>query len=238
MSTEMDMEAIRAAAEAHAAREYPREACGLVVLGHGYVPCRNIALKQTQFVMAPEDWLAAERRGKILAVVHSHPDAAPEPSPADLAACEASALPWLIVSWPGREWREIGPEGRAIPLQNRSYVFGVFDCFTLVRDYFRQELGIALPPLHYEERWYKIGKNYIAALYKEWGFRAIAPEQLTRNDVIATSIDNSPVPNHLAIYLGGNQILHQRLGRLSGVEMYGDFWQRHAMLWLRHCSLS
>ena len=43
---------------AHAAREFPREACGLLVIHKGretYVPCRNIGVGPDQFVIHPED---------------------------------------------------------------------------------------------------------------------------------------------------------------------------------------
>jgi proteasome lid subunit RPN8/RPN11 len=57
----------RAAIEAHAIGEYPREACGLLVRAGRkeiYVPCRNIASTPNEhFRLAPEDYAAAEDRG-------------------------------------------------------------------------------------------------------------------------------------------------------------------------------
>ena len=88
---------------AHAARVFPREACGLLVIHKGretYVPCRNIGVGTDQFVIHPEDYVRADRLGEIVGVFHSHPNLPAEPSQADKVACEASGLPWFILSYP------------------------------------------------------------------------------------------------------------------------------------------
>jgi proteasome lid subunit RPN8/RPN11 len=230
------MDAIFAQAEA----AYPREACGLIVRAGGietFHPCRNVALRQTHFVLDPADYASAAAAGEIVAVVHSHPDATPEPSPADRAACNAAGLPWLIVSWPAKEFAWIYPEESVAPLKGRPYVYGVFDCWTLVRDYYRTELGVRLQIPAYAERWYCAGQNLILDQYERLGFVRIAEEELRKHDLIAMQVDRSEVPNHLAIYLDGNRMLHQQLNRLSGEEIYGGYWQRNAVLFLRHHSL-
>ena len=85
------------AVAAHAARESPRECCGLLIGSTSTiteaVPCRNVAADPVRrYVIAPEDYFAQIRRcrevGSGLRVVgayHSHPRGAPEPSPTDLA---------------------------------------------------------------------------------------------------------------------------------------------------------
>ncbi|MFY2562217.1 C40 family peptidase [Corallococcus terminator] len=92
---------------AHAWAEYPRESCGLVVRVAGeltYRPYRNLAEGQAHFHLAPEDFARAEADGEVVAVVHSHPNAAPEPSEADRVMCERWGLPWLIVNVPVGHW--------------------------------------------------------------------------------------------------------------------------------------
>lgn len=102
----------RAAAVQHAMDALPSEACGLLVLMNNcesYWPCRNLSSGLDQFTMHPEDYVAADMAGEILAVVHSHPNAPPTPSKADRMACDASGLPWHIVSVPSVRWERMEP---------------------------------------------------------------------------------------------------------------------------------
>ena len=69
----------------------------------------------------------------------------PEPSQADRVACEATALPWFIVSFPSGHWTELRPQGYAAPLVGREWSHGVLDCYSLIRDWYAQERGIDLP---------------------------------------------------------------------------------------------
>jgi proteasome lid subunit RPN8/RPN11 len=92
------------AIQVHAAAEYPREACGLIAQKgrvERYFPCRNMASESNDnFVLAPEDYAAVEDWGTIIGIVHSHPDATTQPSELDKAQCDATLLPWHIISWP------------------------------------------------------------------------------------------------------------------------------------------
>lgn len=87
---------------AHTAAEYPRECCGVVVQKgrvQRYLPCRNIAADpEEHFHLSLEDYAVAEDRGTVIAIVHSHPDATTQPSELGKAQCDATLLPWHIVS--------------------------------------------------------------------------------------------------------------------------------------------
>ena len=98
----------RCDAEAHAARSYPNECCGLVVNGE-YWPCRNTAeLPTSTFVLEPRDYAVAAIMGKVEAVVHSHPRGGPA-SESDQAVCSQGSVPWHIWRMPQREWLTINP---------------------------------------------------------------------------------------------------------------------------------
>lgn len=93
---------VAASIVSHGQSEYlngRRESCGLIVDG-SYIPCRNLADGVDEIRIDPADWVRAEDVGEIQAIVHSHPDQPPIPSPLDLSECAASGLPWLIVSIP------------------------------------------------------------------------------------------------------------------------------------------
>ena len=70
---------ILSAIQAHAAGEYPKECCGLLLIvgrKEQYFPCRNTATEPNEeFRLDPEDYAAAEDLGEVIAIVHSHPDA-------------------------------------------------------------------------------------------------------------------------------------------------------------------
>ncbi|PQH14492.1 phage tail protein, partial [Raoultella ornithinolytica] len=63
------------------------------------VEARNVSEDPVnEFVMHHEDVIAAEDEGEVVAIWHSHTDRSPNPSDADRAGCEATELPWLILS--------------------------------------------------------------------------------------------------------------------------------------------
>jgi proteasome lid subunit RPN8/RPN11 len=78
----------------------------------------------------------------VIAIVHSHPDATTQPSELDKAQCDATLLPWHIVSWPEGIYV---PSSRAENCRCWSAVCAWhFDCWGLVMSYFRQTHGIEL----------------------------------------------------------------------------------------------
>lgn len=222
---------------AHAGRDYPRESCGLVIVRKGrrrYVPCRNIAEKNEHFVIHPEDYAAAEDAGEVVMVVHSHPNIAPQPSDADLVGCERSGVPWLIVNWPTGAIHEFKPSGYRAPLVGRQFSHGALDCYSLIQDYYAQELGITLPDFERPDEWWLKGKNLYLEGFEKAGFvRVDEPQQ---HDGLLMQVA-SPVPNHAAIFLGDGCILHHELHRLSSRDVFGGWYRKCTVAVVRHRSL-
>lgn len=230
--------AIRNAAEAHAAQCYPREACGLLVSVRDhfiYWPCRNDAVQGAtdHFILNPDDYAAADREGDILAIIHSHPDASPEPSQADRVACEATGLPWYIVSWPGLNWAECYPEGYRAPLIGRVWAHGVLDCYSLIRDWYAQERGITLPDFARADNWWRNGGNLYVENFGKAGFVVVPDGKPEPGDVLLMQV-LADVPNHGAIYLGNDIILHHLHNRLSCREVFGGYYRKHCVKVLRY----
>jgi len=237
MNTSPMLEPLKAAILDHARAEMPREACGLIVLARGrarYWPCRNTAPDMNHFVLAPEDYAAAADTGEIVAVVHSHPHAPVTPSEADRVACEASGLPWHIVAVPSELWRTLLPTGYRAPLVGRPFAFGVLDCYSLVRDYFRETLDLALPEIPRTDKFWERGENLYLDHLTEAGF-AIVADGPRPHDGILMQI-GSPLPNHAAVYLGDGIILHHLAKRLSCREVYGGFYAKVTTHIVRHNS--
>ncbi len=230
--------------EQHALSVYPHECCG-VIAGGLYVPCRNVAANPTQdFALCSEDYAEAEDLGPITAIVHSHPGASAQPSQADLTACEASDLPWAIVSLGMQAdgtvavegWHEFGPSGYSAPLVGCEFSHGTNDCYGLVQRYFWQSHGIALPAFHRPANWWDDGHS---DLYREGfphaGFSALPTgAEPQPGDVLLMQIrSRNNVPNHAAVYLGDGWILHHCHGQLSRRDMLARY-QPYVTHTLRH----
>jgi proteasome lid subunit RPN8/RPN11 len=213
----------------HASRVYPRECCGLVLVVKGkyrYYPCTNIAPDgNNQFIMSPDDWMAAEDLGTPTIIVHSHPNASPMPSQADLVGCEKSQLPWLIVNWPVGTMHYFEPSGYVLPLIGREFIHGLVDCYTLIRDYYKQELGITLLDFYRADEWWAHGENLYLDNYERTGFTLILDGEPQKHDMLYMQV-GSQVPNHGAVYLGDGTILHHQYNRLSSKDVYGGWYKK------------
>lgn len=215
---------------AHAKTEYARrrECCGLVIVSHGkqvYLPCRNRAGSGAEFEIAAEDYAAAEDRGEVVLVVHSHVGVPAIPSAADMVGMEKSGLPWLIMNMPTGAYQIHEPTGFVAPLVGRSFVHGVFDCYSLIVDYYRETLGVALKDYAREDKWWLKGENLYRHLFADAGFYEVGLVDLQPHDIIFMRLGAS-VDNHGAIFLGDDQILHHPMGRLSSRDVYGGFWRK------------
>lgn len=224
----------------HARAVYPREAVAFLILANGKYRlhiCENVAPVTDGFMTTPEDWAAAESQGQIIAVIHSHPDQSAEPSEADLAAAESEAIDWIICGFPnGKDgdpvWHRFGPRnpGEELPYLERRFVHGVTDCFTLIRDYYWREFGIDLPNVYRPDEWWLRGQNLYVDYLDRAGFDVIARNpgesylaHVRPGDGLLFNI-GSAVPNHAAIWIGDNRILHHLYGRLSSIDMMGRFY--------------
>lgn len=220
----------------HSKKELPREACGLVIIFKGkqqYRPCRNIANGSDNFIIDPNDYEKADRDGEIVAVIHSHPNMSAKPSQADLVSCEASGLPWFILGLPSEQWEYIEPIGYIAPLVGRKWSHGVLDCYAIIKDWYKQERNIELLDFFRSDDWWKRGENLYLDNFSKAGFYKITQEELKEGDVILMVI-NSSVPNHGAIYLGDGLILHHVHGRLSTRDVFGGYWLKNAVTYLRY----
>lgn len=221
---------------AHAAACAPLESCGLLVIIKGrekYFPCRNLATGADHFQIHPEDYAEAEEAGDIVKVVHSHVYIAPIPSQADLVGCEASGMPWLIVNHPVGHVHEFAPSNYKAPLIGRVFSHGVLDCYTLIRDYYLEELKIEIPNFERADNWWLTNQDLYRSNFAKAGFVQIEEADLRQHDVVLMQLSANKT-NHGGVYLGGGIILHHPMNRLSGRDQYGGFWKKITTHYLRH----
>ena len=216
----------------HAKDQDPKESCGLLIDVKGkekYYPCKNLSSYSQQcFIIDPEDYAKAEDSGKVLAVIHSHPVTPPVASQADMISCEESGLIWHIVNPKTEQWGFYKPSGYKPPLIGRHWVWGITDCRSLVRDWYKEKLGITLRdwdrPTTPEEF---IENPMFEKCAWRTGFRQLRPEEKLENgDLIFMSIMATGL-NHVAIFLDGD-VLHHLADRISCKEPYNQ--------WLLKCT--
>ena len=139
--------------------KYPEEGCGIIQNRKGklrWIPSTNVAENPEEyFKINEEDYLRATLTGDIHAIVHSHPNASAELSEADKKASDHLGVPYIVYSIPEGEKVEYIPERKT--LIGRDYVFGENDCYTLARDYYKQELSLDLPVQDFEDNWWDLG---------------------------------------------------------------------------------
>lgn len=238
---------------AHARAQAPEECCGLLVrCGRrlNYLAIRNSAARPSEdFRIAACDWAAAEEHGRVVAVVHSHPGHSARLSGADRASMEATALPWIVIEV--RHGEPVAhllhrPDGYQAPLVGRPFHHGVLDCYTLIRDYYRRELGITLPDYEREDGWWNRGQDLYADNFTGAGFHPVDPGDLRQGDVIIMQV-RSDKANHAGIYLADGRLasepdlhpvpgglLHHLYGRDSKRDVFGGFWREMARYYIRH----
>lgn len=228
-----------------ATKKYPEEACGLIVkVGKKSltVPCKNISPRPTEhFLMCPNDYSAAADRGEIVGAWHTHTELPPRPSDADRAGCNNSEIPWYIVGVfkSGDDFvfegpAELVPDGFEMPYLERPYVAGVFDCHTLVKDYYRREHNIEIGSYPYILADGRQGQELFTEVFSDEGFKRLIDEEPQVGDVFIIRISGT---NHLAVYLGDDIIMHHMIGRLSHRDVYGGMWAKHTTHHLRHKEL-
>jgi proteasome lid subunit RPN8/RPN11 len=213
-----------AAMQADAVSRYPDEACGFLLHDDSVVCLNNRAADpRTAFAISATDYLRHD--GRIKAVWHSHPDGPECPSAADMTGQIAAGLPWIIIACGSEAARGPIIWGADPPsLLGREFVHGVTDCYSLIRDWFALERGVALPDFAREDEWWAAGGDLYRLHFAAAGFAAVPMEEMAAGDVVLMQV-RSAVPSHGGVVLEGGLLLHHLTGRLSRREPLGP-WRR------------
>lgn len=200
----------------------PHEMCGFVVFEgkqQRFLPCRNVADDTENFFeIAAEDYINANHYDGIVAIVHSHPNGAPVLSTADRQMQLQSGLDWwLVCNESVHKFRYIKP------LLGREFVHGESDCYSLFRDAYMLS-GVDFPDFARADDWWHEGSNLYLDNMATHGFEQVDEPQL--GDVILMQV-GADVPNHAAIYVDDNWVLHHSPQRLSKRDLYDGYWLKH-----------
>lgn len=212
----------------HAKKCGENECCGFVIDNKTYMPCKNISPTPTEtFEISPDDWIQAETIGEITAIVHSHPNGLPILSEADQIYQPQTAVDWWLVCD-----NQIHKFRCIKPLLGREFEHGKTDCLTIVRDAYMLA-GIDLPNYERADDWWHNGQNLYLDLLPKNGFERVNAEDIQEGDIILVCL-GSETPNHAAVYIGNQYILHHCPDRLSKRDLYGGFWRNYTHSIWRH----
>jgi len=239
-------EALNAAIQ-HALAEYPRESVGYVAR-ETYFPMENVATGENEFEVSEGASLAAFGDG-VQVLLHSHPTGKATPSAADMCYQEEAGVPWgIIVLHPSDEklgrpqpaFKEIFYFGDQLPIapyEGRQFRHGVYDCYALARDWYRQERGWMLPYFPREDGWWFDGVDLISKSLEEAGFCPVAREDVREGDGVLMAIGFRPGQaqvNHCGVYLGNGTMLHHCARRVSKIEPVAMWMQHHVTGFVRY----
>lgn len=232
-------------ARVHAQKCYPEESCGVVVDGT-YIAMKNRAKdKLNSFTIDP----AALKGLEVEAIIHSHPDVAPVPSAADMQYQVETGVPWGIFMVSATDNGEFGfsqtiwfgDECPTQPLIGRPFVHGVTDCYGLIRDVYKEELGVYLPNFPRDWEWWHHGGNLYEDCFAKANFRKIPQNELKKYDLIVSSLGvRNKVANHGSVYYGDDLVIHHiaasspvDFSRVSTIVPAAPYLRR-AVFFLRH----
>lgn len=159
----------------------------------------------------------------------------------DLDSITTVESPTIYVEWPSGRHAFYLPESWDTnpPLQGRPYIPYTYDCYTLVKDYYKQTHNIDLPIFNddmkaIKDSWTSTSFHQNDELKGNWD-AVIVPQV---GDVIMFSVgiearDNGS-PNHCGIYMGDNNVLHHYMGRTSTIESLSPSWDGWVLNYVRN----
>lgn len=202
--------------------------------------CHDDPQHSFRLTLKDSDRLAkAYSAGRLLAFLHSHPRGVREPSDRDyqsqLNRERGDGLGWTYGIVPihvdGNDkithveyplfWGDAVDRG---PLEGRSYVWGINDCFTLLRDWHKEQ-GIYVPDaprirdrfLYPEGSWQR---TYFSTWIEKCGFEEVKNRAERQPGDCFTFIVKSDEPTHCGVYLGEARYLHHATDTLSQVDSF------------------
>lgn len=206
------------------------EICGFICVNEGksiVYPCKNVSRENLgeNFTIDPQDYIEATHVGRIVGIYHSHPTGAASFSEADLSLAEEMELPLFLYAVETNEWTSFVPKNYELPLSGLPFNWGNFDCYELIRIYFRQIHGIYLTDYDRDETFENAEKSAITQYIEKEGFYWVPGNgPIKEHDVLLFKTPGTAYPHHLGVFLGKQRALHHPLGALSRIDTLNEKW--------------
>ena len=118
-------------------------------------------------------------------------------------------------------------------LVGRQWKYGIFDCYSIVRDYYKL-LGINLPDYERPED-VDTCESIFLKESKKLNFKQVDINERKANDVLVMKIWTKE-PMHGAVLLNNDMILHQKFESLSCSEYFNDYYRKRTVGCFRYAA--
>lgn len=203
-----------------------QEICGILYYTFNSVeifPCQNVSLQDKAYTyeIDPQEYIKICSLGKPCGVYHSHPESDSVFSETDIEYAEEFALPIYVYGLKDKKIAEYIPSSYEIELEGLPFVWGLFDCFSTVRNYFRQKHKLFIPDYDRDESFADSQSNLIINNIKNEQFDIVESKEIETDDLLVFK-SNRIFPHHLGVFVGNSRMLHHPAGRPSIIELLTD----------------
>ena len=200
--------------KAFAEEKFPEECWGyLIPKGKTLeiLPCENLAKDKLNCVVTdPRNYIKACNLGAV-SFFHSHPTPPSEIHDFEQVIANELQMNSIIYTNYLDKFDILHPDNKIYPLENRPFLYGVFDCWTLVRDKIFLTSGRKLTNYKEPWGWWADGRSVFLENIEKEGYHQSSD---LRNGSVILMKWNSKTVNHIGYYEGG-RVLHHYFGGLS-----------------------
>ena len=120
-------------------------------------------------------------------------------------------------------------------LLGKEFIFGKQDCYSVVRDFYKDNYDIILPNYARPTEFWNYGMNMYMDRFRKNGFYVLDchPSEYQPGDLVLMSI-SSTVVNHAGILIDKGLMLHHLVGQISSTTPYRSIWRNNTMAIARH----
>ena len=119
----------------------------------------------------------------------------------------------------------------------KKFNYGNTDCYSLIRDFYKDEFKLELTDYARPSNWWNEGGNLYMENFRNEGFRLLGDdEELQYGDVVLIALGCS-VASHGAIYIGNNLILQHCQNHISSIDRYMGVFKDRTLARVRHKSI-
>ncbi len=221
------------AAIEHAKEMFPLESCGAVI-DNQYIRFKNCAQKpEEHFLINDPAFSLAHLSGKVKAVIHSHNDC-PRASKEDQRQQQALDVPFGIINLRNRSVLHVVFFGDSLPkepLEGRTFFYGVWDCYDLVREFIRQRFNLVAPNPPRNFAFWKRAESVFEQFIKDGilPFKRVELEDVRPDDILFYTIHGTKYINHCGVMRENGLVLHHLYNQISKTYPAENHWEyRHS----------